>query len=449
MIEVKNVTKQYGNFYAVRNINFTIKEGEIVGFLGRNGAGKSTTMNMITGFIEPTSGQIIVGGYDVDKKPKKVKQQIGYMPEGTPLYSDLTVKEFVSYMADLKMIPHKEKKVAVEKALKSTGLDMVQNNLTKILSRGYKQRVSLAGAIVGDPKILILDEPTVGLDPKQVIEIRELIKSFKKDHTVILSSHILSEISQICEKVIIIDKGEIVAVDTPENLEKKSVKDEIIRIIVEETEEQTLPSIKDSISAIKEISFVEEKEDGSKEYKISIENGQDIRKEISTTCAKNNIILLEMKKQETSLEDAFVTLIEGRTEYSQEEIQKIQYQKEIEELREEQETKKSRKEEKKREKELKKAEKQEKSTENEPKSEENAEKSDETELDKSENVSIKTEKTEEVLSEETTKVEESLEKTTENQSDVAENSVPEAESVSQEQPSSESEKETEKKEGHE
>ena len=360
MIEVKNVTKQYGDFYAVRNINFEVKEGQIVGFLGRNGAGKSTTMNMITGFIEPTSGQIIVGGYDVDKKPKKVKAQIGYMPEGTPLYSDLTVKEFVEYMADLKMIPRKERKEAVQKAIERTGLEKVQNNLTKILSRGYKQRVSMAGAIVGDPKILILDEPTVGLDPKQVIEIRELIKSFRKNHTVILSSHILSEISQICEKVIIIDKGEIVAVDTPENLEKTSTKDQIINVIVEETEESKLTSIKESISAIKEIYFVEEKEDGSKEYRVVVENGKDIRKEISTTCAKSNIIILEMKKQETSLEDAFVKLVEGRPEYNQKEIKKIQYEKEVQELREEHEMKKQEKAEKKAEKERKKQEKRDK-----------------------------------------------------------------------------------------
>ncbi len=360
LIEVKNVTKQYGDFYAVRNINFEVKEGEIVGFLGRNGAGKSTTMNMITGFIEPTSGQIIVGGYDVDKKPKKVKAQIGYMPEGTPLYSDLTVKEFVEYMADLKMLPRKERKEAVQKAIQSTGLEKVQNNLTKILSRGYKQRVSMAGAIVGDPKILILDEPTVGLDPKQVIEIRELIKSFGKNHTVILSSHILSEISQICEKVIIIDKGEIVAVDTPENLEKTSTKDQIINVIVEETEESKLTSIQESISAIKEISFVEEKEDGSKEYRVVVENGKDIRKEISTTCAKSNIIILEMKKQETSLEDAFVKIVEGRPEYNQKEIKKIQYEKEVQELREEHEMKKQEKAEKKAEKERKKQEKRDK-----------------------------------------------------------------------------------------
>lgn len=402
MIEVKNVTKKYGDFFAVRNIDFTIKEGEIVGFLGRNGAGKSTTMNMITGFIEPTSGQIMVGGFDIDKKPQKVKKQIGYMPEGTPLYSDLTVKEFVSYMADLKMIPRKEKKAAVEKAIKSTGLENVQNNLTKILSRGYKQRVSMAGAIVGDPKILILDEPTVGLDPKQVIEIRDLIKSFGKNHTVILSSHILSEISQICEKVIIIDKGEIVTVDTPENLEKLSSKDQVVDVIVEETEENQLPSIKEQIPAVKEISFVEEKEDGSKEYRVIVENGQDIRKEISTTCAKSNIIILELKQQEVSLEDAFVKLIENRPEYTQKEIQKIQYEKEIQELRENKVNKKEQKQAKKEEKAAKKAEKEQKSSENDVKSTESATKTDEVELDKKEEICIETDEKKEENSEKAT-----------------------------------------------
>ena len=374
LIEVKNVTKKYGDFYAVRNINFEIKKGEIVGFLGRNGAGKSTTMNLLTGFIEPTSGQIVIGGYDIDKKPKKVKKQIGYMPEGTPLYSDLTVKEFVNYMADLKMIPRKDKKQAVEKAIKNTGLEQVQNNLTKILSRGYKQRVSMAGAIVGDPEILILDEPTVGLDPKQVIEIRELIQSFRKNHTVILSSHILSEVSQICEKVIIIDKGEIVAVDTPENLENHAQSEQIIQMVVEEPQEKTLISIQDEISAIKQISFVTEKEEGGKEYKITCENGKDIRKEISSFCAKSNIVILEMKKQETSLEDAFVSLIEGRVEYSVEEIKKMEYQKELQELRQEQQIKKERKEVKKQEQEMKKAQKQEKSKENDKQNKENDDK---------------------------------------------------------------------------
>ena len=294
MIKVKNVTKKYGNFYAVRNINFEVNDGEIVGFLGRNGAGKSTTMNMITGFIEPTEGEIIVNGYNIDEKPKKVKAQIGYMPEGTPLYYDLTVKEFISYMAELKMVPRKKRKDAVKKAIESTGLEKVQNNLTKNLSRGYKQRVSLAGAIVGDPDILILDEPTVGLDPKQVIEIRELIKSFRKNHTVLISSHILSEVSQLCEKVIIIDKGEIIAVDTPEKLENETKDTNRIRVTVDDLDDKFL-NIKDEIADISNIKLIKEnEEDKSKEYIVETTNKNDIRKQIFSTCAKNNITILEM-----------------------------------------------------------------------------------------------------------------------------------------------------------
>ena len=342
MIEVKNVTKRYGNFYAVRNINFEIKDGEIVGFLGRNGAGKSTTMNMITGFIEPTEGNIIVNGQNIYLKPKKVKSQIGYMPEGTPLYPELTVKEFVTYMAELKAIPRKERKEAVQNAIISTGLEKVQNNLTKNLSRGYKQRVSFAGAIVGNPKILILDEPTVGLDPAQVIEIRELIKSFRKDHTVLVSSHILSEVSQICEKVIIIDKGEIVAIDTPENLEKQTTEVNTVNIIVEDTNNK-FETIKKEIKDITEINFVAEKEDGSKEYLLKTTKN-DIRKDIFSVCTKNEITILEMKKNESSLEDAFIKLVENRPEFSQKEIKKMQYEKEIEALREEEKAKKEERE---------------------------------------------------------------------------------------------------------
>lgn len=375
MIEVKNVTKKYGDFYAVRNINFEIKDGEIVGFLGRNGAGKSTTMNMITGFIEPTEGEIIVDGYNIDENPKKVKSQIGYMPEGTPLYYDLTVKEFISYMADLKLISRKERKLAVENAIKSTGLEKVQNNLTRNLSRGYKQRVSLAGAIVGNPKILILDEPTVGLDPKQVIEIRELIKSFRKDHTVLISSHILSEISQICEKVIIIDKGEIVAVDTPEHLENNTTEKNVLTLTVDDIN-SNFEEIQNEIKEISSIKLVKEnEEDNSKEYIIETEGNSDIRKKLFSVCAKKDITILEMKKTETSLEDAFIKLVEDRPEYSQKEIRKMQYDKEIEELREEERIKKEEKENKKQaikeEKARKKAAKEAKKDAKEKKKEEN------------------------------------------------------------------------------
>lgn len=386
MIKVKNVTKKYGNFYAVRNINFEVNDGEIVGFLGRNGAGKSTTMNMITGFIEPTEGEIIVDGYNIDQKPKKVKSQIGYMPEGTPLYSELTVKEFVTYMAELRGVPKKERKEAVQKAIESTGLEKVQANLTKSLSRGYKQRVSMAGAIVGNPKILILDEPTVGLDPKQVIEIRDLIKSFRKDHTVLISSHILSEISQICEKVIIIDKGEIVAVDTPKNLESKTAETCNLSIVVDDMNDK-FTTLKDTIPEILEIEFENVMPDEqSSKYIVAtsaktITNIHEIKKKIFAECARQNIVILEMKETENSLEDAFIKIIEDRPEYSQKEIEKMQYDKEIEELREEEKVRKeekaNRKQAKKEEKARKKAEKEEK-TENSKKEDKTSEKNVET-----------------------------------------------------------------------
>ena len=310
MIKVKNITKKYGSFTAVEDISFEIQEGEIVGFLGPNGAGKSTTMNMITGFIEQTEGEIEVAGFDTLKNPKKAKKNIGYMPEGVPLYYDLTVKEFVTYMAQMKKVDKKEIKEKVQKVLKETGLEEVQNKLTKNLSRGYKQRVSMAGALVSNPKILILDEPTVGLDPKQVTEIRSLIKSLGKDHTVILSSHILSEVSQICNKVIIINKGKIVAIDTPENLENKVSTDNTIYVTVEDNENKE-EQVKGKIEGKKEIKLVQENEDKTKQYMITGEEGKDLRKLVFEVFARENITIFEMKKVDVTLEDAFMKLIEG------------------------------------------------------------------------------------------------------------------------------------------
>lgn len=310
MIEVKNVTKSYGKAVAVNDISFTIKEGEIVGLLGPNGAGKSTTMNMITGFIEPTQGEIIVDGYDMAKKPRKAKKEIGYMPEGVPLYTDLTVKEFVTYMAEIKQVNKKERKEKVEKILKETGLNDVEKKLIKNLSRGYKQRVSMAGALVGEPKILILDEPTVGLDPKQITEIRSLIKELGKTHTVILSSHILSEVSQICNKVIIINKGKIIAIDTPENLENKVSKNNCLYVTVEDTENK-METMKEKIKDIKKLELVQSNEDGTKQYVIEANEDVDLRKTIFSEFAKENITIFEMKKADSTLEDAFMKLIEG------------------------------------------------------------------------------------------------------------------------------------------
>ena len=337
MIQVENITKKYGNFVAVNNINFEIEEGEIVGFLGPNGAGKSTTMNMITGFIEPTSGKIVVDGYDISKKPKKAKKQIGYMPEGVPLYSDLTVREFITYMAEIKNVDKKEKKQMVQKVLEETGLLDVQNKLNKNLSRGYKQRVSMAGALVGNPKVIILDEPTVGLDPKQVTEIRALIKKLGETHTVILSSHILSEVSQICNRVIIINKGQIVAVDTPENLERKVVKDNSVYVTVEDSENK-MKNIKEKLENVKEVKLIEENEDKTKKYMITANEDIDLRKNIFEVLAKEQITIFEMKKADATLEDAFMELIKEvqpqKEEENNKDIEEAKDEKKIKQLEE-------------------------------------------------------------------------------------------------------------------
>lgn len=318
MIEITNVTKKYGNFTAVDDISFTIQNGEIIGFLGPNGAGKSTTMNMITGYIEPTEGTITVNGYDIQKKPQKAKKQIGYMPEGVPLYQDLTVKEFVTYMAELKKVDKKVKKEEVEKALTETGIKDVENKLIRNLSRGYKQRVSMAGALVGSPDVLILDEPTVGLDPKQITEIRSLIKELGKEHTVILSSHILSEVSQLCERVIIINKGKIVAIDTPENLEKATQEKNIILVTVEDKQNK-MKEINTLIPEIAKCEEVKDNGDGTKQYMIEAKENADLRKQLFEVLPKNDITIFELKKAETSLEDAFITLINKSTEKAKKE----------------------------------------------------------------------------------------------------------------------------------
>lgn len=323
MIQVKNVTKKYPNVTAVDNISFEVKDGEVVGFLGPNGAGKSTTMNMITGFIEPTDGQIIINGFDISKKPKKAKKQIGYMPEGTPLYYELTVKEFVTYMAELKLVKRSERKQEVEKIMEETGLKDVENKLIRNLSRGYKQRVSLAGALVGNPDVIILDEPTVGLDPKQITEIRNLIKELGKKHTVILSSHILSEVSQICERVVIINHGKIVAVDTPENLEKKSEEKNTILVTVEDPENH-INNIKEKAKEIEEIKCIKDNEDGTKQYAITSAENVDLRKKLFDILPKENITIFELKKSESTLEDAFIKLIDNaKTEAINQEEQKL------------------------------------------------------------------------------------------------------------------------------
>ena len=311
MITVKNVCKKYGSFVAVDNISFEINDGEIIGLLGPNGAGKSTTMNMLTGFIEPTSGEILINGFNISKKSKKSKANIGYMPENVPLYNDLTVKEFINYMAELKYVKGKDKKNMVSDIMAKTNLTDVQNKLIKNLSRGYKQRVSMAGALVGSPKILILDEPTVGLDPKQITEIRDLIKSLAKDHTIIISSHILSEISQMCKKVIILNKGKLIAIDTPENLENKVSKNNVILVTVEDSENKIKNVVKE-IPEITEIKLIKKNDDNTIQYSLTAKENSDIRKIVFEKFAKEGITIFELKKSETTLEDAFIDLIEDK-----------------------------------------------------------------------------------------------------------------------------------------
>ena len=267
-------------------------------------------MNMLTGFIEQTSGEIIIDGFDMLKKPKKAKKEIGYMPEGVPLYTDLTVKEFVAYMAEIKKVDKKARKEQIEKIIQQTGLKDVEKKLIRNLSRGYKQRTCMAGALVGEPKILILDEPTVGLDPKQITEIRNLIRELGKTHTIILSSHILSEVSQICNKVIIINKGKLVAIDTPENLENKVSNKNCVYVTVEDPENK-MEKIQSKITEIEKLELIEKNEDGTKQYMLESKDGVDLRKILFTELAKEGITIFEMKKADSTLEDAFMKIIEG------------------------------------------------------------------------------------------------------------------------------------------
>ena len=305
MIKVCNVTKRYNKNDVIKSMNFEVKENEIVGFLGPNGAGKTTTMNMITGYIEPTEGQIYINGYDIQKQPKQAKKQIGYMSENSALYPDFTVKEFITYLTDLKRVDKKEKNIEIDKVINQTGLSSVENKLIANLSRGYKQRVSLAGALVGNPKVLILDEPTVGLDPKQIADIRKLIKALGKKHTILMSTHILPEVSSICSRIIIINKGEIIAEDTPENIENMALTKNSVLVTVEDPDNK-IEKIQSKLQSIREIKKIKVNEDNTILYEIIAENSEtDIRKQIFDIFPKEDIT----RKSETTLEDAFLKLI--------------------------------------------------------------------------------------------------------------------------------------------
>jgi len=309
MIEVQNLTKHYGDKKAVNGISFKAEDGEILGFLGPNGAGKSTTMNMLTGYISSTSGKALIDGVDILEDPIKAKSKIGYLPELPPLYLDMTVKEYLSFIYDLKKckLPRNTHLKDICNLVK---IDHVYNRIIKNLSKGYKQRVGLAQALVGNPNVLILDEPTVGLDPKQIIEIRTLIKKLGRNHTVILSSHILSEVQAVCDKIIVINEGKIVADDTEDNLSKKLSSDHRLTVRIEGEQDKALKLI----SSIKEVDTVDvgtKHGDEVWEYRIEAKEGSDIRRELFTKCAEGGFIILEMKSSELSLEDIFLRLTMG------------------------------------------------------------------------------------------------------------------------------------------
>ena len=306
MIEVKDLTKVYGNKHAVDGISFTVNEGEILGFLGPNGAGKSTTMNILTGYISSTSGTAKVAGFDILEDPIEAKKHIGYLPEHPPLYLDMTVQAYLEFCYHLKKA-RQPMKAHLDDICARVRITDVRNRIIKNLSKGYRQRVGLAQALIGNPEGLILDEPTVGLDPKQIIEIRNLIKTLGKRHTVILSSHILPEVQAVCDRVIVINKGKIVADDTEENLSHNLSNDfrYIARI---EGPEDEVTKILTGISGMKEVDSYGQKENGVFEYSLEAEPGTDIRRELFNRLADRNYPLLGLKTTELTLEDIFLRL---------------------------------------------------------------------------------------------------------------------------------------------
>ncbi len=307
MIEVVNLTKKYGNHVAVDHMSFRVERGMIYGFLGPNGAGKSTTMNMMTGYIASTEGTVKINGYDILQQPEEAKKSIGYLPELPPVYQDMTVYEYLQFVAELKKVKKSERKEQIEQIMEQTKVLEVKDRLIKNLSKGYKQRVGLAQAIVGFPEVIILDEPMVGLDPKQIIEIRELIRELAKKHTVILSSHILSEISAICDHIMIISKGKLVASDTPDGLMRLLSGGSRLSLSVEGSKE-CLDKVLHTIEAISEIHYVAAKEDSCIKAELFITGEEDIRVELFHKLAAEDLPIMELSLSEKSLEEVFIEL---------------------------------------------------------------------------------------------------------------------------------------------
>lgn len=316
MIEVNHLVKRYGNHLAVDHLSFKVEEGQIYGFLGPNGAGKSTTMNIMTGYLGATEGEVIINGHNILEEPEAAKKSIGYLPEIPPLYMDMTVEEYLSFAAELKRIPKAERAAQIEKTAELTKLTDMMPRLIKNLSKGYKQRVGLAQAILGFPPVIILDEPTVGLDPKQIIEIRDLIKTLSKKHTVILSSHILQEVSAVCDHVMIISHGRLVASDTPQNLEKMMRQAGSIEMEIKGSADRILEMIAKVCGAA--VNIISE-ESGIVRCSVEVGNENvsqdaDIREKLFFAFADAKMPILTMKMSNVSLEEIFLELTSDNSE---------------------------------------------------------------------------------------------------------------------------------------
>ena len=307
MIEINHLVKKYGSHVAVDDLSLTVEPGKIYGFLGRNGAGKSTTMNIITGYLAATSGEVKINGFDVLKQPEEAKKCVGYLPELPPLYMDMTVKEYLDFVAELKKLEKSLRAGYVKEAMKITKTEEVSGRLIRNLSKGYRQRVGFAQAVLGYPEILILDEPTVGLDPKQIIEIRDLIKELGKKHTIILSSHILSEISAVCDHVFIISHGKLVASDSTENLLERMTGAQEIELLVKAEEDTAETAIRE-VAQVERCEKTESKEDGAVQLLVTAKKDADVREAIYHTCVEHHMPILEMKAASKSLEDVFLEL---------------------------------------------------------------------------------------------------------------------------------------------
>lgn len=323
MIEVNSVTKTYGSRKAVDNISFTVDSGEIVGFLGPNGAGKTSTMKMITGYMPPTSGSIKIAGFDIIDDSIKAKRHIGYLPEMPPLYLDMTVEAYLAFVSELKEVPRQSRKSIIDKVISEVGLKEVRNRLIKNLSKGFKQRVGLAQAIIGDPDVLILDEPTVGLDPKQIKEIREIIKKLGEKRTIILSTHILPEVSMICDRVIIINNGKIVAMDNTENLSGSLDKSKRYFLKVIGPIENIKPILV-NLNGITDIKISPDKDKECVNIIVETVVDKDLRKDIFFLFAKNNIPIIEFRPVKHSLEDIFLKLTTEEEGFNNENHDNIQ-----------------------------------------------------------------------------------------------------------------------------